>query len=61
MTKRGKTWTADVDVPYGRDVQYKLYVDGNRWRPDPAAPTATGTDNSRLDAVTCNPHRCQAP
>jgi hypothetical protein len=61
MTKRGKTWTADVDVPYGRDVQYKLYLDGERWLRDPAAPAAPGGDSSRLDSVTCNPHRCQAP
>jgi hypothetical protein len=61
MIKRGKTWLADVDVPYGRDLQYKLILDGARWIRDPAreAPVA-GSDNSGLDAVTCNPHHCAA-
>ena len=58
MTKRGKTWSADVDVPYGKDVQYKFFLDGKTWTKDPAHPTAVGTDNSGLDAITCNPHRC---
>jgi hypothetical protein len=60
MKKRGKTWTADVDIPYGRDVQYKLFLDGARWAPDPGNPARAG-DNSVLQAVTCNPHRCEAP
>lgn len=62
MAKRGKTWIAELDVPYGRDVQYKLRLDGVRWIRDPARPDpAPGTDNSRMDAVTCHPHRCELP
>lgn len=60
MTKRGKTWMAEVGVPYGRDVQYKLFLDGSRWVVDPANP-ASVAGNSLLEAVTCNPHRCEGP
>jgi hypothetical protein len=62
LVKRGKTWSADVDVPYGRDVEYKLVLDGARWTRDPLRPgAAPGSDNSRVEAITCRPHRCEAP
>src|SRR5689334_12020860 len=40
MTKRGKTWSADVDVPYGKDVEYKFFLDGKTWIGDPARPAS---------------------
>lgn len=59
MQRHGSTWTADVDLPFGRDVEYKFFVDGARWIRDPAnGATARETDNSRLDAVTCDPYLC---
>jgi hypothetical protein len=59
MTKRGSTWTADVEVPIDKDVEYKFVIDGTRWTRDPANSTAVGVNgNSLLEALRCSPHVC---
>src|SRR5687768_9905601 len=42
MRKEGGTWIADVDLPAGRVLEYKLLVDGARWTADPANPSYAG-------------------
>ncbi|APR81992.1 Periplasmic alpha-amylase [Minicystis rosea] len=65
MTKTGSTWSATVPVPYNKDVQYKLVLDGSNWILDPANPnTFTGSDNntnSLLAKTTCDPWTCATP
>jgi len=39
----GGVWSVEVPVPPGRHL-YAFVVDGKVWRPDPAAPKATGED-----------------
>jgi len=39
----GGVWSVEVPVPPGRHL-YAFVVDGKLWRPDPAAPKATGED-----------------
>lgn len=39
----GGVWSVEVPVPPGRHL-YAFVVDGTVWRPDPAAPKATGED-----------------
>jgi len=39
----GSVWSVEVPVPPGRHL-YAFVVDGKVWRPDPAAPKATGED-----------------
>jgi len=50
----GGVWSVEVPVPPGRHL-YAFVVDGTVWRPDPAAPQATGEDfgepNSALTVV----------
>jgi len=39
----GGVWSVEVPVQPGRHL-YAFVVDGTVWRPDPAAPKATGED-----------------
>jgi hypothetical protein len=39
----GGVWSVEVPIPPGRHL-YAFVVDGTVWRPDPAAPQATGED-----------------
>jgi hypothetical protein len=39
----GGVWSVEVPIPPGRHL-YAFVVDGTVWRPDPAAPKATGED-----------------
>lgn len=51
---KGGVWSVEVPIPPGRHL-YAFVVDGTVWRPDPAAPQATGEDygepNSALTVV----------
>ena len=40
---RDGTWTVSLPLEPGRHV-YAFVIDGEEWRPDPAAPTAPGDD-----------------
>ena len=50
----GGVWSVEVPIQPGRHL-YAFVVDGAVWRPDPAAPRATGEDygepNSALTVV----------
>ena len=64
MTRQGNVWTATADVPYGKAVQYKYFVDGTTWTIDNSQPTTTDGNNNTnnlLAAVTCDPALCDAP
>jgi glycosidase len=65
MTKQGSEWTANVQVPYNTDVQYKFFVNGTTWVTDPDNPNTVsdgeGGENSVLQAVTCSDWTCQPP
>ena len=51
----GGMWRASVRLSPGAHV-YSFVVDGNRWVPDPAAPTAPGSDfGSPNSLVTVTP------
>lgn len=64
MTRQGNVWTATVDVPYDKPVQYKYFVDGTTWTIDNTQPTTTDGNNNTnnlLAPVTCQPALCDAP
>jgi glycosidase len=58
LTKSGSAWQAQVQVPYGKDVQYKFVADGN-WMTNPGSPLVSlpssgGVNvNNILQGVTC--------
>lgn len=64
MTKSGNLWSATIQVPYDKDVQYKFVVDGN-WILDPANPQtivdSSNITNSLLTGATCDPWTCGTP
>ncbi|MFT3767238.1 MAG: alpha-amylase family glycosyl hydrolase [Minicystis sp.] len=65
MTKTGNTWSATIQIPYDKDVQYKFVLDGNNWITDPAnlntIDDGNGNTNSLLSKTTCNPWTCASP
>ena len=65
MTKTGSTWSVSVQVPLGKVVQYKFFVNGTTWVLDPVN-TATysdgsGNTNSITTPVTCTDFLCSDP
>jgi hypothetical protein len=62
MQKDGSTWTADVEIPYEQDVEYKFVLDGTVWITDPGnrAVVDDGNQNfnSLLEALTCTDFSC---
>lgn len=64
MTKTddGGTWSATIDAPWRGAVQYKFFLDGNRWILDPANPKSVpdgkGNTNSLLDQIDCAKWTC---
>jgi len=69
LNQRRNEWSVDVDIPFGKPVQYKFYVrsaeGGDPWRPDPAQPTVEvpgengGTSiNNIFEGKTCEPAIC---
>ncbi len=64
MTKSGGAWKVTVPVPYGKPVQYKLFVDGTTWKVDSTKPTVTdanGNTNNLAQAITCTTFTCDEP
>ncbi|MGZ3448927.1 MAG: alpha-amylase family glycosyl hydrolase [Polyangiales bacterium] len=65
MTKSGSTWKVSIPLPYGKDVQYKLVIDGTTWILDPGNPAtvkdASGNENSLKKATTCTDFTCAEP
>lgn len=62
MTRKGSSWSVEVNVPYDQPVQYKFFINGNEWVVDPAQPTVSDGDNNtnnRFDGVTCEPAICE--
>lgn len=65
MTKSedGGTWSATITAGWGSSVQYKFFLDGNRWILDPANPRTTpdgkGNTNSVLEGVSCARWTCR--
>lgn len=65
LTKAGSTWSVSVQVPLGKVVQYKFFVNGTTWLLDPVN-TQTYTDgsgnvNSIAQPVTCTDFTCADP
>jgi glycosidase len=60
MTKKGGLWTVDIDIPYGRPIQYKFIVDGT-WTVDEAQPTSGegGLRNNTFAGKTCEQSTCE--
>ncbi len=65
LAKSGSEWKADVEVPWGAEVQYKYLVDGTKWVTDPTNPTKVadgmGGENSVLAAPKCADFSCVPP
>ena len=62
MTKQGNAWSVDVNVGFGKQVQYKFYVDNAEWKIDPAQPTVTDSNqntNNVFAGKTCEPAICE--
>lgn len=62
MEREADVWTATVPIPWGASVQYKFFVDGQRWMLDPAnsqsVPDGRGNTNSIVRDVTCGRWMC---
>jgi glycosidase len=64
MTKSGSLWKVTVPVPYGKPVQYKLFVDGTTWKIDATKPTVTDANNNTnnlVQPITCTAFTCDEP
>ena len=65
MTKTGNTWSVTVPIPYNKDVQYKIVLNGTTWITDPANPNTIDDGNfninSLLAATTCEEFTCATP
>lgn len=63
MEKVDGGWTASIAVGWDASVQYKFFIDGNRWILDPAntqsIPDGKGNTNSVVRNVTCEPWLCR--
>jgi glycosidase len=62
MTKKGAVWSADVDVPYDKPVQYKFFVNGTTWVVDDTAPSVTDANNNtnnEFKGTKCDPSKCE--
>lgn len=62
MTKKGNVWSVEVDVPFGKPVQYKYWVNGTTWTVDDTAPTVTDANqntNNEFKGKTCEMSKCE--
>jgi glycosidase len=59
MIKSGSQWTANVNVPYNKQVQYKFFTNGTTWTIDPAQPTVTDASSSTNNVRA--PVQCASP
>ncbi len=61
MKRDGAVWKATTNVPFGKPVQFKFYVNGAEWKVDPAQPTVTDASsntNNTFAGKTCEPAVC---
>lgn len=62
MAKDGGAWEATVTASWGGALQYKFFVDNNRWVLDPTnprtVPDGKGNTNSLLENVSCARWTC---
>lgn len=62
MVRGADAWSATVTVPWGTEVQYKFFLDGNRWLLDPAnpqtVPDGKGNTNSIVRNISCAKWTC---
>lgn len=62
MVRGADAWSASVTVPWGTDIQYKFFIDGNRWVLDPAnsqsVPDGKGNTNSIVRNISCAKWTC---
>lgn len=62
MERVNDAWSATLQLPWGATVQYKYFIDGNRWILDPAntqsVPDGKGNTNSIVRNVTCAKWAC---
>ncbi|MDP1828977.1 MAG: hypothetical protein Q8L48_37290 [Archangium sp.] len=62
MVKDGGVWEASITAGWGSPVQYKFFIDGNRWLLDPANPKSVpdgkGNTNSLLENISCAKWTC---
>ncbi len=65
MSHEGASWTADIDIPWDTDIQYKFVIDGTNWITDPGNPNQIddgfGGFNSLLAGFTCEDFTCAPP
>ncbi len=66
MSHVGSAWTANVDVPFGKAVHYKFFLNGTTWTADPAHPPTPGDasnpdQNSVAAALSCTNYKCNQP
>ena len=64
MTHVGPSWTVAVNVPFGKNVQYKFFVNGAQWLTNPNDPTVTDQNNNTNNVrapTTCAPVICDTP
>ncbi len=65
MTLDQGTWSAEVDLPWDTDVQYKFVIDGTTWITDPNNPNQVddgfGGYNSLIEGFTCDEWICDPP
>jgi glycosidase len=62
MTKKGNVWSVDINVPFGKAIQFKFFVNGMTWTIDAAQPKITddqANTNNTLPAKTCDPAICE--
>ncbi len=65
MSKSNGVWSADVDVPWTGNIQYKLVLNGDTWIIDPANPDtitdASNNTNSLIKGEMCEDFTCSSP
>lgn len=63
MEKTDAAWNATLQVKWGASVQYKFYLDGQRWLLDPgnpqSVPDGKGNTNSIVRDVSCAKWTCR--
>ncbi len=61
MTKKGSTWTVEVNVPFGVPVQYKFVINGTTWKFDASQPTVKDGNNTNnlFSGTTCETSICE--
>jgi 1,4-alpha-glucan branching enzyme len=60
--KDAGVWEASISARWGNPVQYKFFLDNNRWLLDPSnprnVPDGKGNTNSLLESVSCAKWTC---